>query len=71
MRDMSEQSQASQFDFPVPISVPVSYREIVGGLIRKMVLFPFMFVGPPSKSRRPDRTKSKDVPFVTTTSTSH
>ena len=59
MRDRSEQSQASQFHFPVPISVPVSYRDIVGGWIRKVFLFPFMFVpGPPSKSRRPDQTKS-------------
>ena len=59
MRDRSEQSQASHLHFPDSISVPVSYRDIVGGWIRKVFLFPFMFVpGPPSKSRRPDQTKS-------------
>ena len=67
MMDRSEQSQASHLHFPDSISVPVSYRDIMGGWIRKVFLFSFMFVsGPPSKSRRPPRTKSKDVPFVTT-----
>ena len=56
-----------------PFFALLSYsRNIVGGWVRKKFLFPFMFVpGPPSKSRRPDRTKSKDVPFVTTTPTFH